>query len=306
MALRWTLVIFGSVLITAALVLIATGTAGPVLAQIPWMAPALWALYAAALVSTAAVCGFVPSVKAGPLASGGLAVLGCAAIISGAPLQSPAGADPRYLALFGAVAVAAGSGSLAGWVTSVFVVAVGLIGSQVAQLVATTAFASGDSTLPLITGALRTSGPVCGALAIAGLFTWIVGHRRHGASIARDAAGHHAPPMHKPPESGTVAAPPPPRPPSSVLTMTQSFTVETVSDLKTAGDAGLNDLLSSIVYFMGRNFKAYSGLGFIFDPENRLSCSIRIPRAAPRSLPGQRSRSARGSWARSRHRNILS
>jgi diguanylate cyclase (GGDEF)-like protein len=33
--------------------------------------------------------------------------------------------------------------------------------------------------------------------------------------------------------------------------------------------SGMNELLSSVVYFMSRNFAAYSALGFVFDPQKR-------------------------------------
>lgn len=34
--------------------------------------------------------------------------------------------------------------------------------------------------------------------------------------------------------------------------------------------SGMNELLSSVVYFMSRNFAAYSALGFVFDPQKRV------------------------------------
>jgi diguanylate cyclase (GGDEF)-like protein len=266
MALRWTMAVFGSIVLAAALMLLATGTAAPLLVQLPWMAPVLWSLFTAAMAATAAVCGFLPPIKAGPFVSATLSILALAAMISDAVPQPGNALDGRYLALFCVVAVAAGSGSLAGWITAVFVIIAGLIGNQIAQLVATTAFTAGDSTLPLIIGTLKATGPISAALTATGILTWIAARRGRPTSTAREVPGHQAPPARKPPESGTVTAAPPPHPPTSVLIKTSSFTVDTVSELTSADDTGLKDLLSSIVYFMGRNFKAYSGLGFIFDP----------------------------------------
>jgi diguanylate cyclase (GGDEF)-like protein len=45
---------------------------------------------------------------------------------------------------------------------------------------------------------------------------------------------------------------------------TQMLLVEHDSGVESA--SGVNELLASVVYFMSRNFKAYSALGFVFDP----------------------------------------
>jgi diguanylate cyclase (GGDEF)-like protein len=51
---------------------------------------------------------------------------------------------------------------------------------------------------------------------------------------------------------------------------TQSFTVEyNVSDFSQNQDGEISEVLSSVVYFMCRNFKSYSALGFIYDPSKR-------------------------------------
>jgi diguanylate cyclase (GGDEF)-like protein len=48
---------------------------------------------------------------------------------------------------------------------------------------------------------------------------------------------------------------------------TQAFTVEyNVSDFSQNQDGEVLEILSSVVYFMCRNFKSYSALGFIYDP----------------------------------------
>ncbi len=53
---------------------------------------------------------------------------------------------------------------------------------------------------------------------------------------------------------------------------TQSFIVEPLSDchVEEWDDRDLSDLLSSVVYFMSRNFRCFSSLGFIFDPKRQL------------------------------------
>lgn len=51
---------------------------------------------------------------------------------------------------------------------------------------------------------------------------------------------------------------------------TQLFTVEyNVSDFSQNQDGDVLEVLSSVVYFMCRNFKSYSALGFIYDPTKR-------------------------------------
>jgi diguanylate cyclase (GGDEF)-like protein len=52
-----------------------------------------------------------------------------------------------------------------------------------------------------------------------------------------------------------------------VSSKTQMLLVE--PDAGGLGASGVNELLASVVYFMSRNFKAYSALGFVFDPLRR-------------------------------------
>jgi diguanylate cyclase (GGDEF)-like protein len=64
----------------------------------------------------------------------------------------------------------------------------------------------------------------------------------------------------------TQETPQPPRTDTSQLTKTQVLNAgELQADHKTS-IGGVDDLLASVVYFMKRNFKAYSALGFTFDP----------------------------------------
>ncbi len=50
---------------------------------------------------------------------------------------------------------------------------------------------------------------------------------------------------------------------------TQKFTMEYISEIQNINLDTIDDLLSSVVYFMSRNFRAYSSLGFVFEPESR-------------------------------------
>jgi diguanylate cyclase (GGDEF)-like protein len=50
---------------------------------------------------------------------------------------------------------------------------------------------------------------------------------------------------------------------------TQTFSLEYISELKNSNPDAISDLLSSVVYFMSRNFRAYTSLGFIFHPESQ-------------------------------------
>lgn len=55
------------------------------------------------------------------------------------------------------------------------------------------------------------------------------------------------------------------------LHRTQTFTIEHLSDYNQAvQEKDVVDLLSSVVYFMSRNFRSYSALGFIFDPQKQV------------------------------------
>ena len=54
------------------------------------------------------------------------------------------------------------------------------------------------------------------------------------------------------------------------LTRTRMFTIDRNSGLIHSEENDVQDLLYSVVYFMSRNFKAYSALAFIYDPVNRV------------------------------------
>ena len=55
------------------------------------------------------------------------------------------------------------------------------------------------------------------------------------------------------------------------LHRTQTFTLEHLSDYNLGfQEKEVADLLSSVVYFMIRNFRSYSALGFIFDPKKQI------------------------------------
>jgi diguanylate cyclase (GGDEF)-like protein len=58
---------------------------------------------------------------------------------------------------------------------------------------------------------------------------------------------------------------PPQRTDTSQLTKTQILTAGELQPEHKTGIGGVDDLLASVVYFMKRNFKAYSALGFTFD-----------------------------------------
>jgi diguanylate cyclase (GGDEF)-like protein len=54
------------------------------------------------------------------------------------------------------------------------------------------------------------------------------------------------------------------------LDKTQSFSVDYLASLRQTSEEGqFADLLSSVVYFMSRNFQAYSSLAFVYDPGNK-------------------------------------
>lgn len=54
-----------------------------------------------------------------------------------------------------------------------------------------------------------------------------------------------------------------------VPTKTQMFSVNYISEFKQKHEENIQELLYSVVYFMSRNFKAYSALGFIYNPSNK-------------------------------------
>lgn len=55
----------------------------------------------------------------------------------------------------------------------------------------------------------------------------------------------------------------------SDINKTQIFTIENIDSSLSDGH-DVQDLLESVVYFMSRNFKAYSSLGFIYDPTRQI------------------------------------
>ncbi|MBN1575798.1 MAG: diguanylate cyclase [Chitinispirillaceae bacterium] len=63
--------------------------------------------------------------------------------------------------------------------------------------------------------------------------------------------------------------PSPKPPPATDIIKTKAFTIH-LSDYTSSIDSKeIDDLLSSVVYFMSRNFRCFSSLGFIFDPKQQ-------------------------------------
>ncbi len=70
-----------------------------------------------------------------------------------------------------------------------------------------------------------------------------------------------------PPATGTLTTE---AVPSTDTIKTKSFTIDYLSGFnQNIDDRDIADLLSSVVYFMSRNFKSFSSLGFIFDPKQQ-------------------------------------
>ncbi|MBN1306413.1 MAG: GGDEF domain-containing protein [Chitinispirillaceae bacterium] len=61
--------------------------------------------------------------------------------------------------------------------------------------------------------------------------------------------------------------PEPPSPPDIIKT--KAFTVNLSEYTSSSDSKEIEDLLSSVVYFMSRNFRCFSSLGFIFDPKRQ-------------------------------------
>ena len=59
------------------------------------------------------------------------------------------------------------------------------------------------------------------------------------------------------------------QPPASVIIKTKAFTVHLADYSSYIDKEEIDDLLSSVVYFMSRNFRCFSSLGFIFDPKRQ-------------------------------------
>jgi two-component system, cell cycle response regulator len=55
--------------------------------------------------------------------------------------------------------------------------------------------------------------------------------------------------------------------PPAKLNQTSLFTIEYLSEV---GGRPMDELLASVVFFMNRNFKAYSALGFIYEPQRKV------------------------------------
>jgi diguanylate cyclase (GGDEF)-like protein len=89
--------------------------------------------------------------------------------------------------------------------------------------------------------------PLAG-LVLAGLIPYVIVRNRAAAAAAK-------------PASPTPTA-------SPVSGKTKNLMLE--QDTGIYNKSGMDDLLSSVVYFMSRNFKAYSALGFVYDAVNKV------------------------------------
>ena len=101
---------------------------------------------------------------------------------------------------------------------------------------------------------------------IAGLFPSII-----TSQLLKNAVTEKTRPVY-PEKTGTEAAPLVQRSDTNIIPKTQQISIastgEYSSDLKTS-IGGVSELLASVVYFMKRNFKSFSALGFTFDSDSQ-------------------------------------
>jgi diguanylate cyclase (GGDEF)-like protein len=108
--------------------------------------------------------------------------------------------------------------------------------------------------------ALVTAGPLC-SLALAGVIPYVFSRIRNSPEDSHKSttpAGETNRRVHVVTADSALHA---------AASKTQLVLLE--QDTGIYVKSGIDDLLSSVVYFMSRNFAAYSALGFVFDPQKR-------------------------------------
>jgi diguanylate cyclase (GGDEF)-like protein len=110
--------------------------------------------------------------------------------------------------------------------------------------------------------------PMAG-LVLSGLIPFVIGRIKTAGEKSQKSTspGRPAPLEASPPRLAATQASSP-IPTSAAPSKTQIMMLE--QDTGIYNKSGMDDLLSSVVYFMSRNFKAYSALGFVFDPQKKV------------------------------------
>jgi diguanylate cyclase (GGDEF)-like protein len=241
---------------------IAWGVADPVLAKIPFLS---WALGVLAVASIAAVIVAAREeltlvLKLGPAC--GISMLAIAAVhlsSHGATYGYPS--SPFFILYFAVIILYGSLGSALQWL----VVLASILCAEIASLFATgylNVFQSPEWQ-QLLAHRLSPLWQPLASLLLSGLIPYVIARGRKAAALpARQgspAAGKPAPPAGGQPVAAPSAVPTPGK--------TKNLLLE--PDTGIYNKSGMDDLLSSVVYFMSRNFKAYSALGFVYDDVNK-------------------------------------
>jgi diguanylate cyclase (GGDEF)-like protein len=234
----------------------AWGVADPMLTKIPFLSWGMGILLVACLV--AAIVGEQGEravfLRLGPAC--GLSMLAIAAVhlsSHGATYGYPS--SPFFVLYFAVIMLYGSLGAALPWL----VVLASILLAETGSLFATgylNVFQSPEWQQLLAHRLSPVWQPLAGLL-LSGLIPYMFARKRKAAARparqSSPAAGKPAPPR-----SAVPAAP----------SKSQPLLLE--QDTGMYNKSGMEDLLSSVVYFMSRNFKAYSALGFVYDAENKM------------------------------------
>jgi diguanylate cyclase (GGDEF)-like protein len=241
---------------------IAWGVADPLLAEIPFLSWALGILTVASLVAViAGARGEWPLfLKLGPAC--GITFAAIVAVHSsshGATYGYPS--SPFFILYFAVIILYGSLGATLQWL----VVLASILSAEIVSLFATgylNVFQSPEWQ-QLFAQRLSPLWQPMASLLLSGLIPYvIVRGRKAEARPTRQgspAAGKPTPPAGGQPVPAPSTTPAPGK--------TRNLMLE--PDTGIYNKSGMDDLLSSVVYFMSRNFKAYSALGFVYDDVNK-------------------------------------
>ncbi len=243
-----------------------SGMADKVLLSVPFLSAGCSLVLAACMVSAVlgALRGKAGFSGIGPaLGLGSLAVIAVHLSSSNATYGYPT--SPYFPLYYGVILLYASLGAAKVWLAVVAFI----VSAELGSLLATGYLAlppSSDLTEFLFRRATRLIGPFS-SLALSGLIPYIfVAVRKQDEEPQQPAPADRRPlPRAEafPARNDTVLIPTSPAP-----SKTQILLLE--QDTGAFAKSGMEELLSSVVYFMSRNFKAYSALGFVFDPQRKM------------------------------------
>ncbi len=228
-----------------------SGKADPLLSQIPFLAEGFGLVLAACIVSAlgAARSRKPAFTRLGP--AWGLSFLAvCAVHFSGHDATYGYPASPLFLSYYAVILLYASLGRFLPWLAVLAFILCAELGSLFA-VGYLNVFQSAEWRNVLLTRASPLVGPLA-SLLLSGIIPYAA------VRISRSAANSQ-----KSTAGGASLQPQAPRPAPPAPGKSKILMLE--QDTGLYNKSGMDDLLSSVVYFMSRNFKAYSALGFVYD-----------------------------------------